>query len=219
MSPPRKPISIPRRPGRPNQDAADLRQHLLDVALARFVADGIGNTSLRSIAKAAGVTPALVSYYFGNRDLLVGAIFEERLMPVFAELLSMLAGKNPDDLVRGFVEGMHRLVEYHPWLPVLWVREILNDGGALRELLLTHIAPKLPQMLAARFAEAQRAGHLNADLDPRLLMVSLIGLTLFPLAARPIWSRVFNASDIDNQQLQKHTLALLERGLENTHAP
>jgi len=59
----------------------------------------------------------------------------------------------------------------------------------------------------------QRKGELNPDLDSRLLVVSLIGLTLFLAASAPIWRRVFLADDIDIDTLRRHTLALLDRGI------
>ena len=211
---------LPRRPGRPTQGDPDLRERLVDAALSAFVSGGIAATPLKTIARAAGVTPALVHYYFGSKEQLVTAVIEERLMPVLARMQAFLA----DDLAssagiaRAFVGALHRVVAEHPWLPVLWVREILTEGGALREVMLTRVAPMLPQMMAARFARAQQAGNLNPALDPRLLVVSLIGLTLFPLAAESIWRRLFDAGDIDHTRLQQHTIALLERGLETDHA-
>lgn len=212
---------LPRRPGRPTQGDPDLRERLLDASLAAFVSGGIAATPLKSIAHAAGVTPALVHYYFGSKQQLVSAVIEERLMPVLAQLQASVAGGRVSSagIAREFVGALHRVVAEHPWLPVLWVREILTEGGALRELLLTRIAPMIPQQMALRFAQAQQAGKLNAGLDPRLLVVSLIGLTLFPLAAEPIWRRLFATGDIDHALLQSHTIALLERGLESGHAP
>ena len=54
--------------------------------------------------------------------------------------------------------------------------------------------------------------------DPRLLMVSLVGLTLFPIAGAPIWRRMFagdpGAAALDMGTLRKHTLALLDRGID-----
>jgi len=213
-------VRRPRRPGRPLERDADLRGRLLDAALARFVAEGINATSLKSIATQAEVTPALVHYYFGNKEQLVSAVVEERLMLVAADLQATLAGGDgsPGALIRGFVSGVHEVVARHPWLPVIWAREILTEGGALREMMLLRIAPMIPRVLASRFAEAQQAGKLNPALDPRLLVVSLIGLTLFPLAAESIWRRLFDAADIDRAALQQHTIALLERGLETGHA-
>jgi AcrR family transcriptional regulator len=209
-----RPSPRPRGPGRPSAESGDLRQRLLDAALQRFVANGIGATSLREVAKAAGVTPALVHSYFGSKEPLLQAVLAERLQPVLAELMQSVATPSPQPLVQRFVHGVHRVVERHPWLPALWVREILSEGGALREFMLTQVAPQLPRQLAVHVAEQQAGGALNRDLDPRLTVVSLIGLTLFPLAARSLWTRIFAADDIDNAALQRHTLALLSRGLE-----
>ena len=71
----------------------------------------------------------------------------------------------------------------------------------------------MPQMLAKRFAEAQAAGQRNPDLDPRLLVTSLIGLTLFPAAGVPIWRRLLDADDIDATAMRDHAIALLDGGI------
>jgi TetR/AcrR family transcriptional regulator len=216
----KSPKRRPRGPGRPAENAADLRERLLDAALACFTAASMASTSLSTIAKRAGVTPALVNYYFGDKARLVDAVVQERLMPVVGELQAAVGSPaaEPSQLLRNFVQGVHAVVARHPWLPVIWVREILTEGGALRGLMLSQVAPMLPRMLSARLAQAQQAGALNPGLDPRLTVVSLIGLTLFPLAAESLWRQVFDADDIDASHLQNHTLALLERGLELRHA-
>lgn len=210
----RKGTRTRRAAGRPAGDAPDLRERLLDAALQRFAAAGIAATSLRMIAVEAGVNPALVHYYFGDKERLQTAVVEERLMPALAgvrdavQQTSDVAG-----LVAAFVRGMADTVARHPWFPSLWVREVLCEGGALREVLFTHLAPQLPQLMARRFEQAQNEGALDPELDPRLVVVSLIGLTLFPAASAPIWRRLFDADDIDATLLRDHAIALLDRGL------
>lgn len=211
----------PRKPGRPAGDAIDQRAALLDAALALYARDGIAATNLRRIAAHAGVTPAMVGYYFGGKASLIDAVVEERILPAIQALRPHLqnagdAGVVP--LVNAFVHGMHDTVARNPWLPALWVREILTEGGALRAVLLERIAPQLPLMMADRFSAAQKRGELNPALDPRLLVISLIGLTLFPLAAEPIWRTLFKAEDVDAGMLARHTTTLLVRGLEADHA-
>lgn len=210
-----------RRPGRPSGDRRDQRERLLDAALFHYANHGVTAASLRGIAETAGVTPAMVSYYFGGKAALLDAVVEERLLPVVAELRRHLdtLGDDAGALAKGFVSGMHATVERHPWLPSLWVREVLSEDGTLRELLVTHIAEQIPRRLAKSFSQAQRHGRLNPELDPRLLMVSLIGLTLFPLAAAPLWHRIFDSEDLDSAALERHSLALLARGLETDHVP
>jgi len=208
-----------RAPGRPGPDSPDLRGRLMDAGVACFSRKGIEATSLKDIANEAGVTPALLHYYFGDKAQLQEEVIAQRILPLFAELRKPLvtAGDDIGTLVAAFVIGMGRLVEQHPWLPPLWVREVLSEGGALRNLLFERVGPQLPQMMAARFAAAQASGGINPDLDPRLLMVSLIGLTMFPAAGASIWRRLFDAEDIDSDTVRRHTLALLDRGLELDH--
>lgn len=205
-----------RAPGRPNAHSPDQRARLLQAALDCFAAQGIAAASLRDIARAAGVTPALAHYYFGDKAQLLEAVVAERVLPIFVELRQTLlqTDAGAGALIAGFVNGIAALVARHPWLPPLWIREVVSEGGALRELLTTRIGPMLAQQMAARFAQAQQRGELNAGLDPRLLMVSLVGLTMFPAAGAPIWKRLFQAEELDMEAVRVHTLALLERGLE-----
>ncbi|MEY2159095.1 MULTISPECIES: TetR/AcrR family transcriptional regulator [unclassified Rhodanobacter] len=215
MTTPNKRSKAGRRAGRPGGDDRDLRQHLLDAAIAQFARVGIGATSLRAIATAAGVTPALLHYYFGDKERLVQALVDERLLPTLAPLRARLerAGDDPSELIGTFARGIGEAVQRHPWLPALWVREVLCEGGALREVLFTQAVPGVPQLLARRFAAAQANGRLNAALDPRLLVVSLVGLTLFPAAGAPIWRRVFGAEGLGPEVMIGHTLALLAHGV------
>jgi TetR/AcrR family transcriptional regulator len=205
----------PRRPGRPRADETNQRERLLDAAVACFAADGVAATSLRSIALKAGVTPALVNYYFGSKEQLLDAFIAERVAPAVQVLRESLleAGDDPRALLGAFVRGIHGVVERFPWWPAIWVREVLNEKGALRDVLHKIIAPQVTQLLARTLVDAQKRGAISADLDPRLLVVSLVGLTMFPLAAEHIWRRIFPAGDIDRAVLLRHTLALLDHGL------
>lgn len=221
MVPPAPPKRSPakgrkRAPGRPLSDAPDQRAVALDAALACFVRQGIAATSLRDIAREAGVTPALLHYYFGDRQQLLDAVVAERVMPAFLSVRERLAQAGDDvaDIVAAFVCGVTDAIARHPWWPQLWVREVLCEGGALRDLLVQRIAPDIARLLAGRFAAAQAAGRLNADLDPRLLLPTLVGLTMFPAAGAPIWRQVFDADDLGLDDVRGHALALLDRGLE-----
>ncbi|HEX6614037.1 MAG TPA: TetR family transcriptional regulator [Rhodanobacteraceae bacterium] len=204
-----------RRVGRPRGDAPDLRERLIDAAIAEFARVGIGATSLRAVAQAAGATPAMLHYYFGDKQQMAMAMVNERLLPAAAPLRARIeaAGDEPTELAEAFVGGMADMIAGNPWLPARWVREVLCEGGALREIVFKRAVPQMPQVLAQRFAAAQARGRLDRRLDPRLMVVSLVGMTLFPAAGAPIWRKVFDASDLDSAALQKHVLALLDHGM------
>lgn len=61
-----------KRPGRP-PGTSDTRDRILDNARELFARNGIGKTSIRSIAAASGVDSALVHHYFGTKEQLFAA--------------------------------------------------------------------------------------------------------------------------------------------------
>ena len=56
---------VGRRSGTP-----DTRGEIITAARQAFAANGFDRTSLRSIARSAGVDPALIHHYFGDKDAL-----------------------------------------------------------------------------------------------------------------------------------------------------
>ena len=206
----------PRQPGRPAGNV-DRRALALDAALQCYVRRGIAATTLRDIAGPAGVTPAALHYSFADAAGLRDAVIAERLMPVFEQVRAGLIGL-PDaslgQVLEGFIDHLCALVQEHPWLSALWIREVVSEGGSLRGLLVERMAPEITRILTARIAGEQAAGRLNSGLDPRLLMVSLVGLTLFPAAGLPIWQQLFPGQALEIDHIRTHALALVGRGLE-----
>ncbi len=93
------------RSGRPTGSDGSNRQRILDAAREQFASSGFRDTTLRSIAQAAGVDVALLAHYFGNKEEL---FVETMALPDHAaELLgSALLGPNRDwgeRLTRGYL--------------------------------------------------------------------------------------------------------------------
>ncbi|MEZ4311641.1 MAG: TetR family transcriptional regulator [Polyangiaceae bacterium] len=58
------------------RDAEATRAAILDAARLRFAADGYERATIRAIAAEAGIDPALVIRYFGNKEKLFAAAAE-----------------------------------------------------------------------------------------------------------------------------------------------
>src|SRR3546814_7564479 len=198
-----------RAPGRPVGKPADQPERLLDAAIARFVRQGIAATSLRAIASEAGVTPALLHYYCGDKAQLVDALVEERMLPAFAAVRGRVAAAGDDiaDTVAAFVCGLTEVMKAHPWWPQLWVREVLCEGGALRDLLVPRISPQITRTIAERFPAAPARREMNADIDPLLRMTSLLELTLLPSAGQTNWPTLYHPSDLGLDRARRRNLA------------
>ncbi|MGP9019394.1 TetR/AcrR family transcriptional regulator [Streptomyces sp. BR1] len=88
----------PRRRGRPPRAQAEAgpgaRERILEAARAEFAQRGYDKTSVRGIAKAAGVDAALVHHYFGTKDEVFEAAVEMTLEPV--QLVPLVLGAEDD---------------------------------------------------------------------------------------------------------------------------
>ncbi|MFN8195288.1 MAG: TetR family transcriptional regulator [Nocardioidaceae bacterium] len=76
--------------GRP-RGSPDTKGAIVTAAKARFSTDGYAATSLRSIARDAGVDPALLNYHFGSKQGLFAAVMALEFSPS-AVLEEVLAG-------------------------------------------------------------------------------------------------------------------------------
>jgi AcrR family transcriptional regulator len=201
-----------RRARTPDSDA---RGQLLDAAIALFAERGIANTTVARIAEAGHVTSAMVHYWFDTRERLLDAVVEERLAPLFRAIWDPVDVERgePLELVRGIVSRMFDVTSRTPWLPSLWLREIINEGGLLRERALRHIPLQRVAGFGQNIARGQSRGDVNPQLVPLLVFNSILALVMLPQATAKIWRRLNPTLTLDRATLERHVTALLMQGI------
>jgi TetR/AcrR family transcriptional regulator len=192
--------SRPRRVGRPRAraTAADVRADLLAAAAAGFGVRGFAAVSLRDLAKRAGTTPAMVHYYFGDKDGLFAALLEDALASVLARVRSRLAARAASGAAGAtldvFFDVAQDALGAAPWIPQLVVREVLSESAPFRERFIESYAIPMSRLLRSALRDEVAAGRLRADLDTDLALSSLLGLAAFPFIAQPVLERVLGLS-------------------------
>ncbi len=219
MKTPEATRTLPAHPSAKGDDST--REQLLDAATTLFAENGIAATTIARIAAHVGVTSAMVHYYFKTRDHLLDAIVEERIMRFDAFVWDLFTGSDMDPipLIKGLVARIIKACDIMPWLPPLWIREIVNEGGMLRERLLQRISTDRQEKFRECIAAGQMRGELNNDIDPRLLFMSIVGLTLLPLAAAKIWNRIPILEGLGKDDLSRHVTELLMHGIVSPSPP
>jgi AcrR family transcriptional regulator len=167
-----------RRPGGP-----DTRGQILDAARESFARKGFSGTTIRGVATAAGVDPALVHHYFGSKDDLFLAALEIPVDPR-AVVPAVLA-----DGLDGAAERLLRLFlsvwdDPETRLPlVALVRSSLGDegpGNLLREAMLRIVFTPLREVLPPD--EGERRAQMVATQMIGLIVGRYL-LRLEPLAS------------------------------------
>jgi len=219
----RKPSPPARAPGagrRPGTESSG-RERLLDAAIRLFAERGISETTVAGIASAAQVTSAMVHYWFETRERLLDALAAERLAPVVRRIWDQSDAERDDAVqaVRGLLVRMLDVTEELPWLPPLWLREIVQEGGLLRERLMAHLPRERIAAFRRSVADSQARGQIDVDIAADLLFNSLMALVMLPLATARTWRRVNPELVVGRPELERHVMALVMRGLGGTTLP
>ncbi|MFE3676043.1 TetR/AcrR family transcriptional regulator [Streptomyces griseus] len=160
----------PRRRGRPSRRAAsegpDARTRILAAARTEFAERGYDKTSIRGIARAAGVDAALVHHYFGTKDEVFAAAVEVTFEP--ALVVHTVLGGPPkglgERLARFFLSVWEDPATRSPLLAIL--RSALTHEAAakvLREFVLRRLLERIAAELDvpdATFRAELAASHM-----------------------------------------------------------
>lgn len=171
----------------PKRAGAEVRRALLRAGGALIAERGGTGWTLGEAASRAGVTPAMVRYYFSSKQGFLVALLEAGFAPVLAELEDTEPG---DARAEARLARLLRHLAEHPWLPALVLRSVLEEDGPLRETFVTAYAPRIAAAGRRLLADAAAAGQARTDLDPRLTFVSVLSMVVFPFLARPALERV-----------------------------
>jgi AcrR family transcriptional regulator len=145
------------------RDSAATKAALLDAASSLFAERGFDRTTVRDIAKKAGVNQALLFRYFGTKE----ALFEE----VIAQAgRAQLASTPPERLLSASLRSMLEPGKHNSALEI-YIRSTGNDNAAAA--IRTQLGQEYAQVLAT-LTDAPDA-ELRADLALAWLMgISLV---------------------------------------------
>jgi AcrR family transcriptional regulator len=147
------------------------RERLLDAALEEFADKGYAGARVEAIATRAGLNKQLISHHFGGKEGLYRAVMESRLGRPGGEL----AGAELE--LPGALAALFDRASSDPqWARVLLWEALEGGSGTGDERRRERYAQR-----KAWIEAEQAAGNLPADLDPELLLISLLGAAVYPL--------------------------------------
>ncbi|MFG2313302.1 TetR family transcriptional regulator [Streptomyces sp. NPDC048566] len=161
------------RPARTESAAGPAtRDRILDAAREEFSARGYDKTSVRGIAKAAGVDSALVHHYFGTKEQVFEAAVEGAMAPALAAPEAIVDGPLDDvgeRLTRFFLGVWENPTSRTPLLAI--VRSAVNNDTAAA-VFRRLVAAQLMRRIAARLDAP------DAELRTELAAAQLVGVAM-----------------------------------------
>ncbi len=147
-----------------------------DTAAGLFAERGVAGVTIRDIAAAAGVSPALVIHHFGSKEGLreaVDAHVAASVEAMLAELAHVPAGEDEAAFVRSLALELDRQ-------PALagYVRRLLIDDGPAGDALFDRLFEVTVQALDGLVAQGVVSPARDARVRAAFLLVGDLGLML-----------------------------------------
>ena len=174
-------------------DETATRERILDAARSVLRERGTSGARMQDIADEARVNKALLHYYFRNKETLSAAVFQRELQRLIQPVLGVLGSDLLlEDKVRQVVDLYLQALTAMPGLPGYVLAELNfhpeRIGGLMTTLVgadpqgaVNPVLRKLGEQIDGEVA----AGRMR-PMPPAQFAVNLIGLCVFPFAARPL---------------------------------
>jgi AcrR family transcriptional regulator len=136
------------------------RQQIIQAAHRLFVERGYHGTSMRQIAKQAGLAlGGIYNHFAGKEEILTAVMIERNPYRDIAPALAIAEGETAEALVRNAAAGMLAALENHPDDLQLLFIEIVEFKGQHFPQLFESLFPQMIEF-------AQRLVQVNRDLRP-----------------------------------------------------
>lgn len=192
--------------------AKDTEHLILDAAIKEFSTKGFDGARTSVIAAEAGVTHAMLHYYFRTKEKLFERIFKDMLHRIINMILSpMIYGEGSiKDRIRKGMEMHFDFVMANRELPIFFITTI-NSRPESYDDVIKEFASGSHERVAAFQRELDKA-HENGEIakvSAVSLMSQIASLNVFPFLAYPL---MMAATGYDAEEFDKY---MMERKRDN----
>lgn len=167
----------------------DTEAEILKAAEQEFMLRGFDGAKTASIARAAGVTHAMLHYYFRTKEQLFERILTDKMNLMGRSVLTAFG--NPElPLLERLKDGISQHFDFlveNPDLPRFIINEVFSrpERYEIMRRGVSRIIDKLMQSVQQELDSMAAQGEI-VPVDVRMLMLDVVSLNIFPFITYPM---------------------------------
>ena len=189
---------------------------ILQSAEKIFSDKGVDATSVRDIAKLAGINIAMISYYFGSKQKLVEALFLWRLFTLNQELEKTVKNKslNPYEKLTYFLKTyMQRIMSNHAFHRIMVREYSKNDSFVFIDKAITDLKISNLEFINEAIEEGFNQKIFLRKVPAEAIIMAVIGpisyIVLNEKTYMPLW-KIDNHKEYKENIIEKYYPYLLD---------
>jgi AcrR family transcriptional regulator len=205
-------------PGRMKGD--ERREQILAAAISLFSKHGFSGTTTKEIAKAAGVSEAMVFRHFANKDALYGAILDNkacndgvRRFPWEGNPAVIEAMAKKDDFAFFYNIAVSALEKHHSdvgFMRLLFY-SALEDHELAHEFFSGFIA-RIYEFIGDYIKSRQADGAMR-EIKPKIAVRAFLGMLIHHSLNNILWDKNRKLLSISNEEAARNFTEVLLQGI------
>jgi len=190
---------------------------IINTAEKLFALNGFDGTSVRDIAHEAGVNVAMISYYFGSKEKLMEAVFEQRTNNIRIKVENLMQDEKLthlqkvniliDDYVGKFIEQQ----EFHK----IMMREQLIEKNTPISGFILELKKRNLSSIKKLIQDGQKCGEFKKNIDIVLMMTTMVGTVSQLLTSQRFYREINHLETLSEKEFHKHISRKLSSHLKN----
>ena len=196
---------------------SDKQIQIMEAAEELFAEKGFDGTSVRDVAKEAGVNLAMISYYFGSKEKLMESLFKYRGEFIKMQLESMIENKELSSLekvyalINNYIERIMKQQCFHK----IMAREQMVDLKGTTTQLIHELKRTNQELVKKLIQEGQKKGDFKKNIDVPLMMATLVGTTSHLVTTQHYYKKLNNLESLSDEEFKKHIKKKLSNHLKS----
>ena len=171
-----------------NQERQSKEQQILAAAEQEFLTKGYDGARTTSIAQAAGVTHAMLHYYFRTKEQLFERIVDEKFETMSHSMFAIMGDPSLPivERIKGGIEAHFDFIAANPLLPRFVINEIISRPERYK-LLYKRVSAVIDNVYCDLQFEIDRSAERGEieRVDVKMLFISILSLNIFTFIAYP----------------------------------
>ena len=171
-----------------NQEKQSKEQQILAAAEQEFLTRGYDGARTTSIAQAAGVTHAMLHYYFRTKEQLFERIVDEKFETMSHSMFAIMGDPSLPivERIKGGIAAHFDFVAQNPLLPRFVINEIISRPERY-DVLYKRVGAIIDNVYRGLQSEINRSAERGEieRVDIKMLFISIMSLNIFTFLAYP----------------------------------
>lgn len=186
-----------------NFEKQSKEQQILAAAEHEFLTKGYDGARTTSIAHSAGVTHAMLHYYFRTKEQLFERIVDEKFATVSNAMFAILGDPSLPliERLKGGIEAHFDFIASNPMLPRFIINEIISRQERYEVLYKRAriVVNNIYNSLQSEIDQAARRNEIEW-IDIRMLLISIMSMNIFPFVVYPLMEPIMGELVSDRER-------------------